>query len=103
MRIRLNLLFFLFISIGHSQEEKVTRDFELTMEAEYRYFPKDAAFEGQKDHFPSLAIRPEYSLSWNQGDDVLNFKGFFRLDVDDERSHWDIRELYYQKTIGKLA
>ncbi len=84
--------------VSYGQEKKVNDDFELELEAEYRYFPNEAAFEGQKDHFPSLAISPEYSLSWNKGYDVLNFKGFFRLDVDDERTHWDIRELYYQKS-----
>ncbi|EZH72694.1 hypothetical protein ATO12_21385 [Aquimarina atlantica] len=84
----------------HAQNEKakkVTHDFELELEGEYRYFYNDALFEDQKDHFPSLAIRPEYKADWNAGYESINFKGFFRVDVDDERTHWDIRELYYQK------
>ncbi len=84
----------------HSQNEtpkKVNHDFELELEAEYRYFYDNALFEDQEDHFPSLAIRPEYAIDWNKGYESINFKGFFRLDVDDERTHWDIRELYYQK------
>jgi len=93
MRIQISTLFTFISLIGYGQEKKVTDDFELELEAEYRYFPNDAAFEGQKDHFPSLAISPEYSFSWNKGYEALNFKGFFRLDVDDERTHeknWEI-------------
>ncbi len=98
MRIYISIVFILIFILSYGQEKKVNDDFELELEAEYRYFPNEAAFEGQKDHFPSLAITPEYSLSWNKGYDMLNFKGFFRLDVDDERTHWDIREFYYQKS-----
>ncbi len=99
MRIyNLYILIFLSPILCYGQEKKINDNFELELEAEYRYFPNEGAFEGQKDHFPSLAVSPEYSLNWNKGYDVLNFKGFFRLDVDDERTHWDIRELYYQKS-----
>ncbi|MBO0322818.1 hypothetical protein J0X14_10965 [Muricauda sp. CAU 1633] len=75
----------------------LTHDFELELEAEYRYFLEEAQFPDQLDHYPALAIRPEYSLEWNDGYESINFTGFFRLDRDDERTHWDIRELYYQK------
>ena len=92
------LLIFVGISISYSQERSVLREFELTLETAYRYFPNAARFNGQKNHFPSIAIYPKYTLNWNKGYDALNFKGFFRLDVDHERTHWDIRELYYQKT-----
>ncbi|WP_103864772.1 hypothetical protein [Aquimarina sp. I32.4] len=77
--------------------KKTHHDFELELEGEYRYFYDDALFDEQKDHFPSLAIRPEYKAAWNKGYESINFKGFLRVDVDDERTHWDIRELYYQK------
>jgi hypothetical protein len=93
-----SILCILISLLGYAQEKNIIDDFTFQLEAEYRYFPNEEAFYGQKDHFPSLAITPEYSLSWNKGYDVLNFKGFFRLDVDDERTHWDIRELYYQKS-----
>lgn len=82
---------------AQTEENKVTQDFELEIEAEYRYFYNTAAFYNQKEHFPSLVFKPEYSLDWNKGYESLNFTGFFRFDVDDERTHWDIRELYYQK------
>ena len=78
-------------------ENKTEQDFELEIEAEYRYFYNDAAFNNQESHFPSLAFKPEYSVAWNKGYERLNFTGFFRIDRDKERTHWDIRELYYQK------
>ncbi|MDD7887164.1 hypothetical protein [Flavivirga sp. 57AJ16] len=101
-KIILNTIIFIFftgIDILHAQNEenKINQDFELEIEAEYRYFYDDAAFNGQKQHFPSVAFTPEYSLDWNKGYEQFNMTGFFRLDVDDERTHWDIRELYYQK------
>ena len=78
-------------------KEKPIHEFELEIEGEYRYFYDNPQFEGQEDHFPSVAFTPEYSLEWNDGYESINFKGFYRIDVDKERTHWDIRELYYQK------
>lgn len=93
---------FLLTIVTHSNAQseknnKPNHDFELELEGEYRYFYDDPQFGDQESHFPSLAIRPAYSLDWNKGYESINFKGFFRLDRDDERTHWDIRELYYQK------
>ena len=89
---------------GHANaqdDKKVTHYLELEIEAEYRYFYNDAAFNGQKSHFPSIAFKPEYAASWNKGYESINFTGFFRLDQDSNRTHWDIRELYYQKAQDK--
>ncbi len=81
----------------NEEEKKLTHDFELELEAEYRYFLNDAQFTGQEDHFPAFAIQPEYSLEWDKGNESINITGFLRVDRDDSRTHWDIRELYYQK------
>ena len=100
-------LYILFLFFGYTflnaqtEEKKVTHDFELEIETEYRYFINDAKFQGQQEHFPSIAIIPEYSLQWNKGYESLNFTGFLRVDKDDKRTHWDIRELYYQKAQSK--
>ncbi len=102
-RILLLLFFSLLLSFQgnliaqEKEEKKVNHEFGLEIAGEYRYFYDDALFEGQEDHFPSIAITPEYSLEWNEGYDSFNFIGFYRLDRDEERTHWDIRELYYQK------
>ena len=88
-------------SPGFSQSDNnVTHDFSLEVEGEYRYFFKNGGFEGQSQHFPSLAIKPDYSISWNQGYDELNFVGFGRWDRDEKRTHVDLRELYYQRARG---
>ena len=87
--------------VNAQDDKKVTHDLELEVEAEYRYFYKDAAFNGQKSHFPSIAFKPEYAASWNKGYESINFTGFFRFDQDNKRTHWDIRELFYQKAQDK--
>ncbi len=107
IRMRLYKIFpwvfgLLFSAVAYGQEDAVEAskpegDFELELEAEYRFFYNEAQFEGQKDHYPSIAFRPEYTLEWNKGYESVNFTGFLRLDRDDERTHWDIRELYYLK------
>jgi len=100
------ILFFIISSVAtflFSQEnKKIISDFQLEVEAENRYFYETAGFIGQKNYFPSLSIKPEYSMEWNEGREFLNFTGFFRVDKDDERTHFDIRELYYQKVKNKL-
>jgi hypothetical protein len=83
---------------AQAQDKKKTmQQFEMEIEAEYRYFFDEGQFEGQKQSFPSVAFLPSYSIAWNEGYESVNFTGFFRLDKDKERTHWDIRELYYQK------
>lgn len=82
---------------AQNSTKKVTTDFSLKVEGEYRYFLEKGQFMGQKRHFPALAIQPEYSLGWKKGYENLYFVGFFRLDRDPQRTHWDVRELYYQK------
>ena len=103
--MRLNnwlLLFFSFISIiGYTQNSSVSHDFSLELEGEYRFFFEKGAFSEQERHFPSIAIRPDYSISWNKGYDEINFVGFARWDRDDQRTHADLREMYYQRARGK--
>ncbi|SNR77517.1 hypothetical protein [Dokdonia pacifica] len=82
---------------AQTETKKTTQEFELEIETEYRYFYENAQFEQQEDHYPSIALRPEYSIEWNKGYEGIHFKGFLRLDRDNERTHWDIRTLYYQK------
>jgi hypothetical protein len=100
------LIFFvgLFILISYSaygQDNEVTKlvnhDWEFELEAEYSYFFEDPQFEDQLDHYPSMSFQLEYSADWNKGYESINTIAFFRLDRDDKRTHWDIRELYYQK------
>tara|TARA_R110001583_G_scaffold160872_1_gene312741 strand:- start:9072 stop:10295 length:1224 start_codon:yes stop_codon:yes gene_type:complete len=90
-----------FILFSQEEEKKIYHDFQLELEAEYRYFFDAPNFLNQENQFPSLAIKPEYSIEWNKGRELISFTGFFRVDRDDKRTHFDIRELYYQKAKGK--
>ena len=45
-----------FAKAQTQDEKKVLHDFELEVEAEYRYFYDEALFEGQESNFPSIAF-----------------------------------------------
>ena len=88
---------FLFFAINISaQKDKLYSEFDVEIKADYRYFFNDGLYEGQHRNYPSLAIEPNYYLEWADGNQSLNFTGFARLDRDENRTHWDIRELYWQ-------
>lgn len=65
-----------------------------------QFFVKDAAFPEQYDGGNlSLAIEPEFYREWAEGKQSFTFTPFARLDQhDDERTHADIRELYWRKS-----
>ncbi|WP_422105609.1 hypothetical protein [Winogradskyella sp.] len=96
-RFSLSLLLSFGCTLAQERSSTASHEFELEVQSEYRYFTDNAQFDGQKDHFPSIAVIPEYNIEWNKGYESINFTGFFRLDRDDNRTHWDVRELYYQK------
>jgi len=62
---------------------------------EYRQYFKSPQDPRQPDFNFSLVINPEFSYEWEgERRTVLNFSPFYRLDQeDDERSHFDVREL----------
>ncbi len=91
----------LHLSAQTKKKKKTVQEFELEVEGEYRYFYKDAQFNGQKSQFPALAFTPKYTVEWDKGRESINFTGFVRFDIDNKRTHWDVRELYYQKAKGK--
>lgn len=94
------ILFSSALVAQENEDKNVNQDFEIELGAEYRLFSNEGQFENQKDNFPSFSIQPEYSIDWNDYSESINVAAFFRLDVDDSRTHWDIRELYYQKAEG---
>ncbi len=58
--------------------------------AENRFFTDD------KQSQASIVIEPDAYWSWNNENDGLTFKPYYRHDsLDDERSHADIRQLYW--------
>ena len=63
--------------------------------AEGRLFFHDPLFADQEEHNASLVAQPEYYYQWESGG-LFTFTPFGRVDsADSERTHWDIRELYY--------
>ncbi len=70
---------------------------ELTgcVSVEGRGFFEDPLYREQEDNNGSLAAQPEYYYQWENGS-IFTFTPFGRIDsADSERTHWDIRELYY--------
>lgn len=64
---------------------------------ETRLFASDAQFEGQDEHSVSVALEPQYYIDWADGAQRFALRPFFRYDAnDDERSHIDLRELYWR-------
>jgi len=65
---------------------------------ELRTFPFNPDFADQKKSTfsPALIIEPELIYNWNDGKDRFTFKPYLVLDKDDNnRSHFDIRELSF--------
>lgn len=65
---------------------------------ESRYFFESAAYPRQSEGaMVSLAIEPDFLWQFEDGNDVVIFKPFFRADpLDSERNHSDIRELSWE-------
>jgi hypothetical protein len=66
---------------------------------ELRYFPESPLSADQYEDFNfSLFAQPEYRHEWDNGNQIFTFVPFMRLDQhDQERSHFDIRELTWLK------
>jgi hypothetical protein len=67
---------------------------------EGRWFPSPPVAADQADHRHSLSLsfQPEYYDTWDEGNQSLTFTPFLRYDQrDSERTHVDLRELYWQQ------
>ena len=54
---------------------------------------------GQSSLDASISLQPEYHRAFASGTDSMTFSAFLRYDSEDERrSHWDLRELYWNHT-----
>ena len=68
------------------------------IETEHRYFTNKGLHSEQKAYYPSLAVELEYNTSFNKGVSQVYIDIFGRYDFKDaERTHFDIREMYYQR------
>ena len=101
-QFRLSYFIFLSSFFLFAQKNKVDTDLEWELNRESRYFYDSAAYQDQLTYYPSIAIRPTYSLKWNEGYENLIFSAYFCLDRDSNRTYWDLREFYYQKAKNNL-
>ncbi len=71
-------------------------DIYTTLELEHREFPQESKVPDQPDRQSSAALEIEFFREWNRGDQLFSGVIFGRVDSDDdERTHWDIRELSF--------
>jgi hypothetical protein len=69
-----------------------------SLAADLRLFAEDPSFPGQEEDStqPSITFQPEWRFTSEEGHHKFSFIPFLRLDgVDDERSHFDLREAYW--------
>ena len=91
------LIFLAFSSFGQEEEKKVEYDLSARLNLENRYFLNPGLYEGQKRNYISPAFEPEFFMEWKDGRYSIKAKLFGRYDQHDEnRTHADIRELYFQ-------
>jgi hypothetical protein len=82
------LIIGLFPTLGFAEIE-----YSGTAAVEQRYFFQDALYPQQERANLSVYFAPQFYTNFNDGKDSIVFKGFVRLDQqDEERSHADIRE-----------
>ncbi|HIE54070.1 MAG TPA: hypothetical protein EYP90_02620, partial [Chromatiaceae bacterium] len=63
---------------------------------EGRFFFQSPVDPRQYEDGYSVSLEPEWAREWNDGRDTFVFRPFARFDArDDERSHWDVRELQW--------
>jgi hypothetical protein len=90
--IILGILFFVLLSsIGHSGE------WSGYFATESRIFPESPLMGAQHGSSLSFSFQPEYYHEWARGDHSILFIPFFRYDRHDaNRTHYDLREFYWQ-------
>jgi hypothetical protein len=93
------LLFTLACYKGNGQDQdKSTGEFTMKLGVEDRFFLNNGLYEGQKRNYLSIAAEPEYSFKWNEKKSLAKATLFGRYDqYDTRRTHFDIRELYWQR------
>jgi hypothetical protein len=78
---------------------------ELTgeVQTDYRYFSDPGAYGNDRQHNLSVVLEPQYTQAWDNDRSVITVNPFMRLDnIDEERSHFDIRELSYVSSLDTL-
>ncbi len=70
---------------------------------EARAFAKDPLFATQSNTQLALSFEPEFFHDWDDGRQRIVFAPFLRLDQrDPERTHGDLREAYWQRSLDSV-
>lgn len=110
MKMNLNPLrlasFKIIVLFAMISSSVLASDFSFTpsVTSEFRYFPESPAYEGQLEYFqPSIYFSGEGRWISKDRKKRLRFEPFLRVDVqDEERSHFDIRELNYSQRFSNF-
>ena len=92
---------YIFLAIVNSataqEKKKVSNTFQGELEADLRYYINEGLYSGQERYYFSASATPEYLLEWKDRQHSIKLVLFGRLDQwDQNRTHWDVREFYYQ-------
>ena len=73
--------------------------FDADLSAQLRAFNQEGVQSNeQEQYYGAFAFEPKYNVSWNNDSDKFTVELFGRLDtVDNDRSHFDIRQLDWTK------
>ena len=83
--------------------QKVYVEGSLELGSDITLFANRGLYEGQRQYYPAFTFRPKASMEWNDGSSRIIFEGFGRWDVNgNARTHWDVRELYFQQYRGDI-
>ena len=102
-RVIIGIIVFTLLMIYNSviaqtpDSQKVYKEFSMEIKLDYRGFFNEGQYWGQKQHYISGAAQPEYLMEWQKGKYTLKGVLFGRIDqYDKNRTHFDVRELYWQ-------
>ena len=90
------IFFYVNFLLAQGEVIDISKEWELSRES--RYFFDTPQFENQLNYYPSFGIQPTYKFKWNEGYENFIFSIYFNFDRDKNRTYWDLREMYYQKT-----
>jgi hypothetical protein len=89
------LLLFVLVALARPPATVFAHEISGFATGEARLFPNKALFPGQSDQSASFALQPEYYHEF-ESRSSFTFVPFLRVDSgDQERTHFDIRELTY--------
>ena len=98
--MKIKVLFFAFIAfvlvLILPGNQLIAQEISGFFAAEARVFPQSPLDEQQSGTGFSFVAKPEFYIDWAGGSHSLLFVPFYRWDQHDKnRTHWDIRELFW--------